>query len=144
MENYLTFPVSRLSFHVLELCRAATEACDLGHGICLVHRETFLAVHVQQSTRHRQLDKEFFTLGIKVPQVGNPCETVQGDLFRKVKNNLEAQLLLPSFARRPSTMNSCKTRQTDHRNVWLISKDCKSRTFILINSPHLKRFHVGR
>ena len=76
------------------------------HGICLGRREPCLAVHVQQSIYRRHPVKEFFTLGIKVLQVGNPCETVQGDLLRKVKNNLEAQLLLPSFARRPPTMNS--------------------------------------
>ena len=28
-------------------CGTATKICDLIHGICLVHRETFLAVHVQ-------------------------------------------------------------------------------------------------
>ena len=32
---------SRESFQVLDLCWAATKACDLIHGICLGHRETF-------------------------------------------------------------------------------------------------------
>ena len=40
----------------------ATKACDLPPGICLGHRETFLAVHEQESIHHRYLIKEFFTL----------------------------------------------------------------------------------
>ena len=47
VENYLTFPVSLQSFQVLDLCWAATKACDLIHGICLRHSETFLAIHEQ-------------------------------------------------------------------------------------------------
>ena len=79
----------RQSFQVLELWRTATKASDLIHGICLRHRETSLAIHAQQSIHHRHLIKEFFTLGINVLQVGNPCGTVQGDLLRKVKNEIE-------------------------------------------------------
>ena len=40
---------------VLVVCSAATKACDLIHGTCLVRRETFLAVHVRQSIHHRYL-----------------------------------------------------------------------------------------
>ena len=41
--------VSRQSSQVLELCQAATKACDQIHGICLGHRETLLAIDVQFS-----------------------------------------------------------------------------------------------
>ena len=49
VEKYLTFPVSRQSFQVLEHRRAATKASDLIHGSCPGHWETFffLAIHVQ-------------------------------------------------------------------------------------------------
>ena len=53
VEVFLTFPGNRQSFQVLDLCRAATEACHLTHGICLGHRETFLAIHVLCSIHHR-------------------------------------------------------------------------------------------
>ena len=36
-----TVPDSRQSFQVLDLCWVATKPCDLIHGICLGHRETF-------------------------------------------------------------------------------------------------------
>ena len=88
MRFYLTFPVSRQSSQVLELCRAATKPCDLAHGICLGHRETFLAIHVQYSIRHRHLVKEFSTLGIKVLQVGIPCETAQGGPVSKSEEQI--------------------------------------------------------
>ena len=44
---YLTFPVSWQCFQIHDLCRAATKACDLVHGICLGHKETFLATYEQ-------------------------------------------------------------------------------------------------
>ena len=34
-------------------------------------------------------------------------------------------------------------QQKYHRILWLISKYCKPRSFILTNSPHLRRFHVA-
>ena len=61
----------------------------LKHGICLVHRETFLTVHVQKSIRHRHLIKVCFTLSITVLQAKIQCETVQGDLSLEVKNEIE-------------------------------------------------------
>ena len=48
-------------------------------------------LHVLCSVHHRHLVKEFFTLSIKLPQVGTACRRVQGSLLRKVKNKLEAQ-----------------------------------------------------
>ena len=38
---FLTFPANQQSFRVLDLCKAATNACHLIHEICLNHRETF-------------------------------------------------------------------------------------------------------
>ena len=46
-KNFPTFPVNRQLFQVLMGCRAAILASDQIHGICLVHWETFLTVHVQ-------------------------------------------------------------------------------------------------
>ena len=55
IEKNPTFPVNQLSFQVHELCRAATRACDLIHGICLGYRETCLPIHAQLSIHHRHL-----------------------------------------------------------------------------------------
>ena len=40
------------------------QVCDLIQGICLVHWETRLTVHVQKWIRYRHLIKECFTLGM--------------------------------------------------------------------------------
>ena len=74
---------------------------------------------------------------------GNPCETVQRDLLRKVKNNVEAQFHCRVLQEDHQSL-ILSFQQKDHRIIWVISKDCKSRSFILINSPHLQRIHVGR
>ena len=134
VENYLTFPVNRQAFQVLDLCWAATKACDLIHGICLGHRETCLEIHEQWSIHDRHLLKEFFTLWIKVLQVETPCRRVQGNLSPEVKNKIEI------LFQRWDLQGNCQPwilsfRQKDHRIIWLISKDCKSRSFISINSP---------
>ena len=60
VEDYLTFPVKRLSFQALVVCRATTEACDLMYGIRLVHRETTQCLHLAEG---------LFTLGIIMPDV---------------------------------------------------------------------------
>ena len=67
------------------------QICDVIHGICSVHRETFLTVHVQLSIRHRHLIKEFFTLGINVPQAKNPVRESTGNLSLEVKKEIESQ-----------------------------------------------------
>ena len=71
---------------------------------CLfVNREEGLLLSVYvDDMRDRHFFKEFFTLGIKVLQVGTPCEKVQGDLLRQVKNDLEAQF-------------HCRVLQEDHQ-----------------------------
>ena len=81
------------------------EACDLIRGICLGHRETFLAIHVQYSIHHRHHIKEFFTLGIKVLQV-EPVRDSTGRPVAKSAEQFRGTIPLPSFARRPATMAS--------------------------------------
>ena len=71
--RFLTFPVNRQSCQALDLCQAATDACHLIRGIRLNHRETFLAIHVLCSIRHRHLIKEFLTLRLQVLQVRFQC-----------------------------------------------------------------------
>ena len=145
VEYYLTFPVSRQSFQVLVKCWAATEVCDLIHEICLVHRETFLTVHVQLSIRHRLIIKECFTLGIKVLQAETQCEIVQGNLSPEVKKEIEKL-----FQRRDlhgdhqPWILSFQQKGGTHRITWLINKDFRSRSFNLTNSTHLQRVHVGK
>ena len=100
VENYLTFPVSRQSFHLV-LCRAATKACDLIHGICLGHRETFGNPHAVIDTSQTPYHGILHSWNQNATG-GNPCETVQGDLLRKVENKLEAQF-------------HCSVLQEDHQ-----------------------------
>ena len=79
VENYFMFPVSQQSSQVLDLRGAATKACDLTHGICLWHRETFFG------NPRALFDSS------QILQSGIPVQRCTGDLSRKVKNKLEAQ-----------------------------------------------------
>ena len=103
MENYLTFTVSQHSFQVFEVCRAATKVCDLIHGNCLGHMETFFgnprAVIGSSQTFYQGLlhSRNQSATGGKPP-----CETGQGDLLSKVKNKLVAQV-------------HCRVLQEDHQ-----------------------------
>ena len=100
MVNFHTFPVNRQLFQVLVRCWAATKVCDLIHGICWVHRETSLTVHVQQSSRHRLLIKERFTLGIKVPsarQCRETCRWKWGTKSRDYAENCKETTAMNSF-----------------------------------------------
>ena len=69
-----TFRVKRQLFQVLVVCRAATKACDLTWGIRLLHRVTFLTIHLHQSTqcRHRT--------GWSMLHSVTQCSQAQGDL----------------------------------------------------------------
>ena len=75
MENCLTFPVSRQSFQVLELCRAANKACDLIHGICQGHKEAFFgnprAIFESSQTPHQGILHSWNQSATG----GIPCET---------------------------------------------------------------------
>ena len=92
---------------------------------------------------YRCFIKEFFTQRIKVPQVESQCREVHGDVSREVKNKLEAQFqcLCLQEGRQPWILSY---QRKFHRILLLYSKDCKYRSFSLIISPHLQRFHVGR
>ena len=68
--------------------------------------DKFLAIQVQWSIHHRHLIKEFFTLWINVLLVGTPCEKSTGRRVTKGEEHIGGTIPLPSFARRPSTMNS--------------------------------------
>ena len=116
------------------------------HGICLVHRETLLTVHVQKSILHRLLIKECFTLGIKVLQAETQCEIVPGNLTQEVKKEIERQFQPRDFARRPSTVNSFSPAERSHRQNYMADQPRLQISELQFDkkSPHLHRFHVGR
>ena len=63
-------------------------SCDLIHGICLGHRETFW----QSTCSNRFITDTVSRISsLLESKCYTPCETVQGDLLRKVKNNSEVQ-----------------------------------------------------
>ena len=105
-EHNLTFPVSRQSFQVLEHFRASTKACDLIRGNCLGHRETFFgnprAVIDSSQTPHHGILHSWnqSTTG------GNPVRDSTGGPVAQSEEQIRGTNPLPSFARRPSTMNS--------------------------------------
>ena len=72
----------------------------------MVHRETFLTVHLHQSIRHRHLVKECFTLGIKNATGGNPVRDSTGRLVARCEERNRDTVPTPRFARKPSTLNS--------------------------------------
>ena len=64
----------------------------LVHGICLNHREKFVAIHALFSNHHRHRIKEFFTRRLQVLQVRFQCRKAQGILSQVVKNELRPRL----------------------------------------------------
>ena len=143
MEKYFTFPVNQQSFQVLDLCWAATKVCNLTHGICLGHRETFLAIHVQCSIQHRYLSRNSSLYESKChrwnPSAEEYRETCRERCRTNWKHNSNADFCMEAF-----NHEFFLSSGNLHRILWLVSKDCKSRSFMLLNSPHFQRFHVGR
>ena len=96
MENYLTFPVIRQSFQVLDLCRAATEACHLIHGNCLGQGNVF------GNPRHMLSSSQMPYQGI----LHSTNQSATGRLFARGEERIGSTIPMPMFAGRPSTMNS--------------------------------------
>ena len=104
--NYPTFPVDRQSCQALVPCRAATKA-DLIRGICSGAQGN---VCWQSTCSNRfvidTLSRNASLLESEVLRSETPSETAQGDLFAKSEKQFRGTIPLPSFARKPSTMNS--------------------------------------
>ena len=105
------------------------------HGICLNHRETFLASHVLCSIHHRDLVKEIFALRLQVlVSTGQPVA--------RGEERIGSTTTIPMSERRPSTMNSFLPVEIQ-QNIWLDSKDYRYRNFSSISSP-LRHYCIGR
>ena len=96
MENYLTFPVNRQSFQVLDLCRAATEACHLIHGNCLGQG------NVLGNPRHMLGSPQMPYQGI----LHSTNQIVTGRSVARGEERIGSTIPMPVFAGRPSTTNS--------------------------------------
>ena len=72
---------------------------------------------------------------------GNPVQRSTGRLAAKGGEQTGSTIPMPIFTRRPSTMNFSLLRKY-HRIRWMISKYCKSRSFIWTNSPTLSTFFM--
>ena len=141
MENYLTFPISRIrSKSSIMLSRdrnmqlvtwnlSWTQGNVWGNPRAVTNR--FITETLSRNSPPNESKCYRW----------NPCaEGVQGDLSRKVKNKLEALRVLQD-SRQPLILS---LQRKSHRILWLISEDCKLRSFILKKSPHHQRVHVGR
>ena len=78
-------PVNQQWLQVLVVCLVATKAHDPRFGVRLVHRETFLQIHLRPSTQCQDF------LGILMLQVVTQCNRAQEDLQPDVKNKIETQ-----------------------------------------------------
>ena len=127
VENCRTFLVIQQAFQVFDMCWAATRACHLIHGMCLGHREMFLAIHVTCSIHHRHRIKEFFTLRTEVPQVENSVQKSTGRLVAEGEERIESTTPKPMSAGRPSTMTFYLPAEIPQNSLY--RKDCKYRSF---------------
>ena len=108
-------------------------------GVRLVHRETFLPIHLRPSTQCQDF------LGILMLQVVTQCNRVQGDLQPEVKSKTETQYQCRDLQRdHQSGIFSFQRKGFIHRILCSINKDFRSRNFNLTNFPHLQLFLVGR
>ena len=100
------FPVNQQGFRVRALCQAATNACHLSHGICLDHRKTFFAdprsTFESSQTHHRGI------LHSTTPSATGevPVRFCTGALVARDEERIGSTIPMPTFASRPSTMNS--------------------------------------
>ena len=125
-------PVNRQFFQVLGVCWAATKVCDLTRGTCLVHRETFLTVHLHQTIHHRHLAEACFTPGIWMLQMGTRYEreTCRQKWRTKSRYHSNAEICketvnheLPLSSRRSisTELHGWSTKTSDLRaSVWQI------------------------
>ena len=133
LENYHTFPVNLQSLQVLVGCRPATKACDLRRGTCLVHRGTFLTIHLHQSTQHRHLKRGMLHPWNPTATFGGPSAAERGEacsLKWRTKTETRNQSRDLQGDRQPGIL-SVQPNQYIHGIFWLINKDFRSRSFIL-------------
>ena len=136
-------PVSRQSFQVLDPCSAATKACNLIHGICRWHRETFFG------NPRAMLDSS------QIPYPGNLHSTnhdgtggipVQRSRGRPVANGEEqigSTVPMPIFQEDHQPWILSLQRKY-HRIQWLDSKDYRYRSISSINAPLHHQLCIGR
>ena len=93
-----------------------------------------LAPIVSSSTPYRGS----FTLGNLMLQMVTWCDQARRDLWLEVKNEIETL-----FQRRDSQGDlPPEILSFQQKETWLINKNFRYRSFILINFPHLQRFYV--
>ena len=96
----------RLSFQVFDLCRAATNACHLTHGIYLKHRETFLAIHALCSIHRRHFVKEILHSTTPSATGAVPVQGSTVTPLARGEERIGSTTTMPMSERRPSTTNS--------------------------------------
>ena len=102
----LTFPVNQQRFQVLVLCRAATNACHLTHGIYLDHRETLLAITFSAFDSSQNHHQGIHTCTTPIETGSVPQTKGTGTSCTRDEEQNRSTIPMPTFARRPSTMSS--------------------------------------
>ena len=116
----------------------------LRHGTCLVHRETFLTIHLHQSTQHRPYRGMLHPLNPDATD-GDPVQpSTERPVAIREEQNTDT-IPTPRFARRPSTMNSFFPAEGVYPlNYMADQTKLQISELHFDSSPHLQRFHVGR
>ena len=132
VENYLTFPVSRQSFQVLDLCWAATKASDLITWNSSVTRGN---VFWQSTSSNRYITDTSSSRNSLLYESKcyrwNICGEEYSGTYRdwwrtKLETLYQCRVLQEN--RQPWILSF---HRKYHRILWFISKDCKSRSFNL-------------
>ena len=108
-------PVNRQLFPVLDLCWAATKACGLKHGTCLVHREN--------------------VFGSPFAPIYSSSTPYSGMLHSWNLNAADGIPVRESTGNHRPWILSFQQKDHIHWITWLINKDFRSRSFNLTNSP---------
>ena len=83
-----------------------TKVCDLIHGVCLGHRETFFG-YPRAAIDSSQIPYQVLLHSTdQSASGGNPVQNSAGRPVAKGEEQIGSTMPMPSFARRPSTKNS--------------------------------------
>ena len=114
LQERVNFMNDSREFQYVESVCSATKACDLMHGTCLVHGETFLAVPLHQSIHHRHLYRGTLHPWNLNATCGNLVRDSTGRLVARSEEQNRDTIPTPRFVRRPSTRNSFFPAEGSH------------------------------
>ena len=99
------------------ICKPRPEACDVIHGTCLGHSEMFFG-NPRAVIDLSQIPHQGFLHSMNQCATGGiPVQRSAERLVAKGEEQIGSTVPMPSFARRPSTMNFCSSAEIPQNSM---------------------------